>query len=62
MSNEIANARSYSGVLYVGRGDQFDDDRRLVWKATSESPSENTSHKSGRTGSVDLGETVALLD
>jgi hypothetical protein len=30
MAGEIASARSYTGVFYVGLGDQFDDDRRLV--------------------------------
>ena len=36
MSGEIVRARSYTDVFYVGRGDQFDDDRRLVREATSE--------------------------
>jgi hypothetical protein len=36
MSGEIAKARNHTDVFYVGLGDQFDDDRRLVREATSE--------------------------
>ena len=36
MSGEIAKARSYTGVFYIGLGDHFDDDWRLVREATSE--------------------------
>jgi hypothetical protein len=36
MSGEIAKDRSYPGVFYIGLGDQFDDDRRLVRVVTPE--------------------------
>jgi hypothetical protein len=61
MSGEIAKARSHAGMFYVGLGDQFDDDRRLVRETATESPSRNTSHQSWRRGSVDPGETAAHL-
>jgi hypothetical protein len=35
--------RNYTGVFYIGLGDQFDDDRRLV----REAPPGNTSHLGG---------------
>lgn len=30
--------RNYSGIFFVGSGDQFDDDRRLVREAASARP------------------------
>jgi hypothetical protein len=52
MSGEIVKARSYTGGYYVGLGDQFDDDRRLVREATSELPPGNTSHLGWRKSSI----------
>jgi hypothetical protein len=33
--HEDLKDRDHTGVLYIGLGDQFDDDRRLVREATS---------------------------
>ena len=39
--------RNYTGVFYIGLGDEFDDDRRLVREAASALPPGNTSHLGG---------------
>jgi len=33
--HEDLKGRNYTGVLYIGLGDQFDDDRRLVRESAS---------------------------